>query len=75
VVQGKITLVISPMLRNLSWLYGSRQIVVVSTNSPWQFHGESIMELGGPFGKVIDRFWCCGEDGFSTNHEFEDAGP
>ncbi len=54
-------------------VYSFEPEVSVSTNSPADSNGDDNLQLVDPFGTVIDSFGIVGEDGTSTNHEFEDG--
>lgn len=73
VVAPNSTLVISPNVEEFELVYGFPPDLGVSTNSPADSNGDDNLELVDPFGKVIDMFGVIGEDGSSTNHEFEDG--
>ncbi len=66
-------LVISPNPQEFELIYGFPPDLAVSTNSPADSNGDDNLELVDPFGTVIDVFGIIGEDGSSTNHEFEDG--
>ncbi len=54
-------------------IYGFIPTLEGGTNSAADSNGDDNMLLRDPFGKVIDMFGRIGEDGSSTDHEFEDG--
>ena len=73
IISGESTLVISPNPQEFELVYGFSPDLAVSTNSPADSNGDDNLELVDPFGTIIDVFGIVGEDGSSTNHEFEDG--
>ena len=73
IIQGESTLIISPNAAEFELVYGFPPDIGVSTNSPADSNGDDNLELMDPFGTIIDVFGIVGEDGSSTNHEFEDG--
>lgn len=73
VVGAQSTFVISPNAEVFEEVYGLAPDMGVSTGGPADSNGDDNLELVDPFGTVIDRFGVVGEDGSSTNHEFEDG--
>ncbi|GMN09725.1 DUF5689 domain-containing protein [Croceitalea sp. MTPC9] len=72
-IGAESTFVISPNAQEFELVYGFPPDLGVSTNSPADSNGDDNLELVDPFGTVIDVFGVVGEDGSSTNHEFEDG--
>ena len=72
-IESESTLVISPNATEFEVVYGFVPEASVSTNSPADSNGDDNLQLVDPFGTIIDSFGIVGEDGTSTNHEFEDG--
>ncbi|WP_209401612.1 DUF5689 domain-containing protein [Pseudozobellia sp. WGM2] len=72
-IGSQSTFVISPNANEFEAVYGFAPDLGVGTNSPADSNGDDNLELVDPFGVVIDIFGVIGEDGSSTNHEFEDG--
>lgn len=72
-IEAESTLVISPNVMEFELIYGFEPNISAGTNSPADSNGDDNLVLVDPFGKVIDVFGVIGEDGTSTNHEFEDG--
>ena len=72
-IDAESTLVVSPNATEFVTVYGFAPDVAAGTNSPADSNGDDNLELVDPFGVVIDVFGIIGEDGTSTNHEFEDG--
>lgn len=72
-IAAENTLVISPNADEFELVYGFAPDIAVGTNSPADSNGDDNLELVDPFGTIIDAFGVVGQDGSSTNHEFEDG--
>ncbi|MEP2278645.1 DUF5689 domain-containing protein [Maribacter sp.] len=72
-IPGKGFLIISPNAEEFKNVYGFDPDISVGTNSPADSNGDDTIVLVDPFDSVVDIFGVIGEDGSSTNHEFEDG--
>jgi len=54
-------------------VFGFAPDLVAGSNSPADSNGDDNLELVDSQGNVVDLFGVIGEDGTSTNHEFEDG--
>ncbi len=72
-IDGESTFIISPNGVEFETIYGFASDMVVGVNSPADSNGDDSLQLIDPFDNVIDVFGVVGEDGSSTNHEFEDG--
>lgn len=72
-ISGRGFLIISPNVEEFKNVYGFDPDVSVGTNSPADSNGDDTIVLVDPFYSVVDIFGVIGEDGSSTNHEFEDG--
>lgn len=67
------TLVIASNGGEFENTYGFSADIIGGTGSAADSNGDDTIVLIDPFGEIIDIFGVVGEDGSSTNHEFEDG--
>ncbi|MGJ8733080.1 MAG: DUF5689 domain-containing protein [Cellulophaga sp.] len=72
-IDAKSTLVISPNADEFTNIYGFLPDIGIGKNSVADSNGDDNLVLVDPFGTTIDIFGVVGEDGSTTNHEFEDG--
>ena len=70
----KATLLIASNDSVFQSVYNFPPDLIAGTNSVADSNGDDNLVLLDPFQSVIDQFGIPGEDGSSTNHEFEDGG-
>lgn len=73
VIDSNGTLVLASNAEDFNSVYGFLPDLEAGSNSPTDSNGDDNLVLVDPFGTVIDIFGVVGEDGSSTNHEFEDG--
>lgn len=72
-IGAKSTLVISPNTDEFNIVYGFIPDISIGKNSVADSNGDDNLVLLDPFETIIDVFGVVGEDGSTTNHEFEDG--
>lgn len=72
-ILAKSTLVIANNESEFLSVYGKFPDITAGKNSPADSNGDDTLVLVDPFDVHIDIFGVIGEDGSSTNHEFEDG--
>lgn len=65
--------VIAAQANEFETVFGFAPDLAADTGGPADSNGDDNLELVDPDGNVVDTFGVPGEDGSSTNHEFEDG--